>query len=475
MFGARIFYRRSRVEDIREAGEVGGFLGNLIGMSAKFVGDRMAGLFDVAATGKNLVIGNQVEPTGRIGKLVGILESERLKHTHVLGATGTGKTTTLANQVLQDIYYGHGVGLIDVQGDLTNIILSHIPEERFDDVVILDATDIEHPVGFNILEAVSSDERSRTASEVIGIIQKTLGADSWGPRMEHILRNAILTLLSVSGTTLVDLRKLLVDKPYRHDLLMKIHDPLLQEFWLEEFEPMKDSQQNSAVMPILNKIGQWLTYPELRNILGQTHSSFNMRHILDTGKIFLVRIPQGQVGEDIASFLGALVVSKIQMATMSRADMPKSQRRPFYLYVDEFQNFVTGSFKKILTEARAYGLGLTVANQYEEQLSKELMLALEKNVAIRLTAMRLEGEHLIKLEDMHELDHPAYMLKPLPPIGIGEFEQIRVLYQLSRDRYSRPRIEVENAMYRRASVQMPKVDSAQNQQQESSSPFGYDD
>ncbi len=265
--------------------------------------------------------------------------------------------------------------------------------------------------------------------------------------MSHVAANAILTLLSAGEGTLLDLRRLLVDKAYRHYILSKVQDPLTLDFWRQEFEPLSHAQQFQTVLPILNKIGPWITYPESRNIIGQKTSSFNMRQVIDEGKILLIKIPQGILGEDIASLLGALIVSKIQMAILSRADMPKSQRSPFYLYVDEFQNFVTDSFKKILTEARAFGLGLTVANQYAEQLAPELMIALEKNVVVRLTCLSYEGQHLVKFEEMHEYDRPTYLVKPLPPIGYGDVEQIKALYAMSRRRYGRPRGEVEAHLY----------------------------
>ncbi len=462
MFGRPIFYRRSRFADLQEAGEFGGFTGGILGSVVKFTSDWIRELFAEPITGKNLMIG-RVFPYERrsLGKPIGILEEERVKHLHIIGPTGTGKTTTLANLIVQDILLGNGVGVIDIQGDLTPIILSHVPPERWGDVVILDATDVSSPVGFNILEAVTEQERSRTASEVVGIFKKTVGELSWGPRLEYILRFAVLSLLSVGDATLVDLRRLLLEKEYRESILASVKDPVIQDFWKQEFNPLSEAQRLQAILPILNKIGPWLTYPESRNIIDQKKSSFTIRQIMDKGQILVVRIPQGILGGDVCSFLGALIVSKVQMAIMSRVDMPSSNRRAFYFYVDEFQNFVTDSFIKILTESRIYGLGLIVANQFVEQLSSDLMIALDKNVVVRLTCLRVDGQHFLEFEDMHELGRPKYLVKPLPPVGIGDGEQIKTLYELSRRRYGRPRKEIQTPIATQATEQKAEPTTAQ--------------
>ena len=444
MFGRPIFYRHSRFADLQEAGEFGDFTGRVLGSVAKLTSDWVSELFAQPVGGKNLMIGRLFtqERRGR-GTPIGILEEERVKHVHIIGPTGTGKTTTLANLIVQDILLGNGVGVIDIQGDLTPIILSHVPPERWQDVVILDATDVKNPVGFNILEAVTEQERSRTASEVVGIFKKTVGELSWGPRLEHFLRCSVLSLLFAGDATLVDLRRLLLEKEYRESVLRLVTDPIILDFWRQEFDPLSESQRLQAILPILNKIGPWLTYPESRNIIDQKKSSFIVRQIMDKGQILIVRIPQGILGGDVCSFLGALIVSKVQMAIMSRSDTPSSNRRPFYFYVDEFQNFITDSFVKILTEARAFGLGLIVANQFVEQLSSDLMIALDKNVVVRLTCQKFEGQHFVEFEDMHELGRPKYLVRPLPSVGIGNGEQIKMLYELSRRRYGRPPKEAQ--------------------------------
>jgi len=475
MFGGQIFFRRSRFHDLQEAGGVGDLTGRTVGAVAKFTSDWLSDLLLQPAGGKNLMVGWLLSQSHKQGKPIGILEEERLKHLHIEGPTGTGKTTQLANLILQDIYQGSGIGVIDVQGDLTPIILSHIPPERLSDVIVLDVTDTDYPFGFNILEAVGEKERSRTTGEVVSIFEKTVGSLSWGPRLEYILRIAIMTLLCAPETTLMDLRRLLMEPEYRLQVLTYVTDPMIHDFWLNEFESMNASAKMNAIGPILNKVGPWLTYPEIRNIIGQPKSTFNLRTIMDEGQILIIKLTQGNLSQDVCGLIGALIVSKIQMVVMSRADLPPSQRRPFYLYIDEFQNFVTDSFKKILTEARAFGLGVVLANQYSEQLSPDLMLALEKNVAVKLTCKRWEGRHIVWFEDMHEYDRPIYTVKPLPPIGWGLIEQIDQLYEASRVRYGRPKQLVETYLKAQFKQSRPQPTPAKTQKAKSDFTFAYEE
>ncbi len=447
MFNPRIIYQGSRYHDMRDAAEIGVVAGSAAGQVTRWLARRITDAFIQQVDGTHLVVGHLLNENGRQGESIAILESERMKHAHIVGPTGTGKTTLLANMIIQDIKQGEGIGVIDIQGDLTQIILSRIPLSRADDVIVLDATDTDYPFGFNIMDITNADERTRITGEIIGVFKKTVGQNSWGPRLEHVLRFALLTLLSKPETTLLDLRRLLVNDDFREEVLSYVKDRSVLEFWDEEFNVNKPGQRFQIVLPILNKIGPYIAYSETRNIIGQRKSSFNLRQIMDSGKILMVKLPQGELGEDFSSFLGALIVSKIQMAVFTRADMEPSMRRPFLLYVDEFQNFVTDSFDKILTQARAFGLGLVVANQYIEQLPANLALAVEKNVAVKVECFRELGNYRAALTEMHEYDHPCFLLEPLPPLQFGSEEMVTYLYQQSRHRFGRPKDQVESELY----------------------------
>lgn len=368
----------------------------------------------------------------------------RTKHVHVVGPTGSGKTTLLLNMIIQDMRNGSGFGVIDPKGDLVWEILKYVPVNRFDDVVLFDPTDRARPIGFNMLEAVESDQRSLAASQVVLIFRK-LFHYSWGPRLEHILRYSVLTLLEVPGATLIDVPLLLVDKDYRKEVLRFVTNPIVRAFWEGEFwEITKGRDYIRTVEPILNKVGPWLAYPEIRNIVGQARSSFDVKSIMDGRKILLVSIPEGLLGEDTSAMLGAMMVAKIQLAAMSR--MGQSTKVPFYLYVDEFQNFVTSAFEKILTQARSFGLGLVVANQYEEQLYDQLRLALLNNVAVKLSCYFESGRHGLVYHELQDQAAMAREVSPLPP-PTGGHPNLPSLVRLDkREIYGRPRQAVERAI-----------------------------
>lgn len=377
-------------------------------------------------------------------KTIGIPPEDRLKHAHLLGATGTGKTTLIKNLVVQDLQAGHGLCVIDPKSGLVDDILLHVPPHRVDDVVLFDATDTQYPLGFNVLEWVPELERSLTASAVVSVFRKLHEQSSWGPRLEYILRFAVLTLLEVPGSTLMDLPDILVNREFLNALLQHVQDPTVLNFWREEYLPMSDGQRRQAIGPILNKVGPWLSYPECRNIVTARQSSFNLRHLMDNRKILLVKIPHGLLGEDISSFIGAMLVSKIQLAAMTRADLAPGAAVPFFLYVDEFQNFVTSAFEKILTEARSFGLGLVVANQYPRQLTAPLYQALENNVAVRITCLLNRGAYHAQYEIMQDVNRPTLNIRPLPPPRGGS-PQIRAeIRRLSRQKYARTRREAES-------------------------------
>ena len=391
---------------------------------------------------QGIAVGEYRRPLGA-STTIGIPPQDRLKHTHLLGATGTGKTTLIKNLVVQDLRAGHGLCVIDPKSDLIDDILLHIPDHRVNDVVLFDATDTDYPIGFNILEWVPETERSLTASAVVSVFRKLHQQSTWGPRLEYILRHAVVTLLEVPGSTLLDLPDILNNREYLQALLQHVQDPTVLNFWHEEYLTLSDGQRRQSISPILNKVGPWLTYPECRNIVTARQSSFNLRQLMDNRKILLVKIPHGLLGEDISAFLGAMLVAKIQLAAMTRADLPPGKAVPFFLYVDEFQNFVTNAFEKILTEARSFGLGLIVANQHPHQLTTSLFHSLENNVAARITCQRNRGAYHAQYQMMQDVNRPIIDIRPMPPPQGGNPRTRAHIRQLSRQKYARSRREAE--------------------------------
>ena len=312
-------------------------------------------------------------------RLFGIKTDDRRRHMHVIGKTGMGKTSLLLNMAVSDIRNGHGLAFIDPHGDVAEDLLHYIPQERIQDVVYFNPQDLDYPMAFNVLGNVPKHQRHIVADGIIGVFKK-IWADSWGPRLEYILRNTILTLLETQDSTLLDIMKVLVDKDYRAEIVYKLEDPMVKSFWLNEFEGYGDKMQAEAVAPIQNKVGQFTSSPLIRNIIGQKQSSFDIREVMDNRKILLMNLSKGAIGEGGAQLLGAMMVTKIQLAAMSRVDIPQEERADFFTYIDEFQNFSTDSFAEILSEARKYRLSLILAHQYLEQLSEEVQAAVFGNV-----------------------------------------------------------------------------------------------
>ena len=309
----------------------------------------------------------------------GFQREDRGRHIYILGQTGTGKSGALELLTISDIYYDQGFAVIDPHGDYAQHILNFIPQRRLDDVVYFNPADTNHPIGFNPLEISDPSLKGHISSELVGVL-KRLFAESWGPRLEYILRYALLALLDYPSSTMLDITRLLTDKKFRANVITYIDDPVVKNFWVTEFASWNDKFASEAVAPVLNKVGAFTANPMIRNIIGQPKSTFNIRQIMDEGKILVVNLSRGLMGEDNAGILGAMMVTKIQLAAMGRQDMPMEERRPFYLYVDEFQNFATDSFATILSEARKYGLNLTVANQYISQMSEPVRNAVFGNV-----------------------------------------------------------------------------------------------
>lgn len=300
----------------------------------------------------------------------GIKTDDRRRHMYMIGKTGMGKTTMMENMVIQDIRNGNGVCFIDPHGDSLKKILDYIPNDRINDVVYFNPADLDHPIAFNILEAVDSKYKHLVASGLMGVFTK-IWASMWSARMEYILNNTILALLDSPGNTMMGIVRMYVDKKYRKKIVDGIKDPMVRAFWLEEFANYAEKYRTEAVAPIQNKVGQFLSSSVIRNIVGQPKSTIDLREIMDNQKILLLDLSKGKVGEDNSALLGAMIITKLQLAALSRVDIPEHERKDFYLYVDEFQNFVTDSFATILSEARKYRLNLTMGHQYIGQLVPE--------------------------------------------------------------------------------------------------------
>jgi len=401
----------------------------------------------------------------------GIKRDDRRRHMYLIGKTGMGKSTILENMVVEDIVAGRGVALVDPHGDTAEKIMKFIPNNRINDVIYFNPADIEYPIAFNIVEHVEPHLRHLVASGLLGVFQKQW-ADSWGPRLEYILRNAILAILEYPGSTLLAITRMLSDKKFRKKVVDKIQDPVVKGFWVGEFSSYADKFASEAVSPIQNKVGQFLSSSLIRNIVGQVKSSIDMRKIMDEGKILIMNLSKGRIGEDNSALLGAMMITKIQLAAMSRVDIPENERKDFYLYVDEFQNFATDSFANILSEARKYRLDLILAHQYIEQLNEKVKYAVFGNVgtmvAFRVGAadaeeLQPEFSPIFTEEDMVNLPKFEFYIKlmidgiasepfsarGLPPLTKEqETGNIEKVIKVSRERYARERKNVEDKINR---------------------------
>lgn len=395
----------------------------------------------------------------------GMLRGDRSRHMYIIGQTGSGKSGLLELMTLSDIYHNQGYAVIDPHGDFAINNMKFIPERRIKDVVYFNPADTTFPLGFNPLEISSPDQRVTVSSEVIGVLKRMFG-DSWGPRLEHILRFTILALLERPETTMLDITRMLTDKNFRRETLHYVTDTVTLQFWKSEFASWNEKYANEAVAPVLNKVGAFTANSIIRNIIGQPKSTFNIRQIMDEGKILVVNLSKGLIGEDNAGILGAFLVTKIQLAAMSRSDIPNIQdRRPFYLYVDEFQNFATDSFATILSEARKYGLNLTVANQYISQMEENVRDAVFGNVgsivSFRVSAddapilakqfePQFESGDLLAMHNRSFIismiiggeKQPAFSATTLT-LPTSQFDFTDRIVEYSRRHYSRPREDVE--------------------------------
>jgi len=404
-------------------------------------------------------------------KQFGIKNDDRRRHVYIIGKTGMGKTTLIENMVHSDILAGKGVCYVDPHGDTAEKMLDWIPANRINEVIYFNPADIDHPISFNVLEKVEPHYRHLIASGLVGVFKK-LWADSWGPRLEYLLRNTILALLEFPDSTLLGINRMLVDKEYRKKVVSKIQDPVVKQFWLEEYAKYGGQFQVEAISPIQNKVGQFLSTSLIRNIVGQVKSSIDLRKVMDEGKIIILNLSKGRIGEDASALLGAMMVTKIQLAAMSRVDVPEQDRKDFYLYVDEFQNFATDSFADILSEARKYRLNLIIAHQYIEQLGEVVKPAVFGNVGtiICFRVGSIDAEELVKEftpvfyeEDLVNLPkYEMYMklmidgiasnpfsARGLPPLVIEEEAGYgEKAIKVSRERYAKAREVVEDKIKR---------------------------
>jgi CxxC-x17-CxxC domain-containing protein len=402
--------------------------------------------------------------------IFGIKRDDRRRHMYIIGKTGMGKTTLLENMIISDIQHGHGLAVVDPHGDLAEDILNFIPSNRTNDVVYFNPADMDYPIAFNVMEHVDPRYRHLVASGLIGVFKK-IWADSWGPRLEYLLRNAILALLEYPDSTLLGVTRMLVDDEYRKKVVNKISDPVVKAFWTDEFTKYSKQFMVEAISPIQNKVGQFLSSALVRNIVSQPHSSIDMRDIMDNQKIFIVNLSKGRIGEDYSALLGAMLITKIQLAAMGRVDTPESERKDFYLYVDEFQNFATESFAGILSEARKYRLNLIVAHQYIGQLEETVSDAIFGNVgtiiAFRVGAadaevLEKEFEPIFTMNDLVNLakydmylklmidgvSGDAFSATSLPPIEVESKSDPEKIIRVSRERYTKKREEVEDKVAR---------------------------
>jgi len=300
-------------------------------------------------------------------QVFGIKRRDRRQHAYVVGKTGVGKTAFLKNMALQDIENGEGLAIIDPHGEFVEEVLDSIPSHRMNDVVYFNPADMDHPVSFNIMDSPDPRYKHLIASGLIGIFTK-IWANVWSARMEYILSNTILALLDTPGTTLLGIPRMLVDRDYRQKIINNLTDPVVKSFWINEYEEWEPRYRNEAIAPVQNKVGQFLNVSLIRNIVGRAKNTIDIEDIMNSGKILLVNVSKGRIGEDNSAILGAMIITKIQLSAMERVRIPEDQRRDFYLYVDEFQNFATDSFVNILSEARKYRLNLIIAHQYIGQL-----------------------------------------------------------------------------------------------------------
>ena len=417
-----------------------------------------------------------------IKRSVNISDSDRMRHIYIIGATGTGKSELLKDLIMQDIKKGAGVCFMDPHGDAVEDLLQMIPPERAEDVIYFRPSDTERPMGLNLLEANTEDQKHFAATAVINMMYKLFDPYKTGivgPRFEHAVRNAMLTAMSEEGSTFVEVMRILTDAKFVQEILPKVTDPIVRRYWTDQIAQTSDFHKSEVLDYITSKFGRFVTNRMIRNIIGQSKSSFSLRDVMDNGKILFINLSKGELGEENSSFLGLVLVPRLLMAAMSRADTPEAQRRDFYLYVDEFQNFATPDFAQILSEARKFHLALCVANQFIGQVEEEVKNAIFGNVGTKI-AFRVGvtdanylaheftpifGEDdLLNIERFHAYVKTIVNNEPVPPFSMSLFKDMskqkemmnpkvaEIIKEMSRLKYGRDVRLVEAEVARRAKL-----------------------
>jgi len=416
-------------------------------------------------------------------KKFGTKIDDRRRHMYLIGKTGMGKTVMLKNMAIQDIRMGNGVGFIDPHGEAAEELLDFVPSSRINDVIFFNPADIEHPIAFNIMEKVDVEHRHLVASGLMGVFKK-IWPDVWSARMEYILNNCILALLEYPDSTLLGVNRMLADPEYRRKVVEKVTDPVIKSFWVQEFARYTQRYEVEATAAIQNKVGQFISAPLIRNIIGQVQSNIDMRKVMDEKKILIVDLSKGRIGEDNSRLLGALLITKLQLAAMSRVDIPEEKREDFFLYVDEFQNFATESFTNIMSEARKYRLALILGHQYITQMEETVRDAVFGNmgtiVSFRIGAEDAEwmekefapnflAQDLVNLPKyniylklmINGVAGDAFSALTLPPFLKEEKSNRDKIIKVSQERYSTPRKIIEDKISRwTGSLKLPEAPKA---------------
>jgi energy-coupling factor transporter ATP-binding protein EcfA2 len=445
---------------------------------------------------KNLNDPNRITYIGNVdyrNKMIrfGIKAKDRTKHLYVIGKSGMGKSTLLENMAIQDIQNGEGIAFMDPHGGTAEKLLDFVPEHRKKDVIYFAPFDTEYPVALNVLEKVDISKRHLVANGLMAAFKKVFGEDKFSDRMQYILNNIILTLLENDDETLIGINRILSDKEYRRKMVENVKDPSIKSFWLEEYAKAGEKYQQEAAPAIQNKIGQFTSNPLIRNIIGQKKTSFDIRDVMDNKKILIMNLSKGKMGEGNANLIGSLLITKIYLAAMSRADVDPYKLNdlpPFYFYVDEFQNFANDSFANILSEARKYQLALTVAHQYVDQMTDEVKSAIFGNVGTMITfrvgatdaeVFEKEFAPFFTADDIVNLSAFQMYLrlmidsvgsKPFSAIGLPPIEKPDISYseeivELSRHTFGKAKDLVENEIkdavmptYKKIKKEIKKID-----------------
>lgn len=346
----------------------------------------------------------------------GIKRMDRRRHMYIIGKSGVGKSKLQELMIRQDIAYGHGLCVIDPHGELIDDILDFIPKERINDVCIIDPGDVDFPSSFNPLAKVDPNFKHQLTQGLIEVLKKQFGAN-WTPRLEHVFRFTVLALLDYPYATMRGMISMLTDRNYRQKVVEYIEDDMVKRFWAIEFADWSEKFDTDAIIPLVNKLGQFLSDPMLRNIFGQKDNKIDIEKLMNERKILLINLSKGKIGEENSSFFGSMFLTKIKQAGMARAKLSHEERHDFYLYVDEFQNIVTDTFENILSEARKYGINLIVAHQYVAQILPKVEQAVLGNVGSIIT-FRVGGDDAVKLKPEFA---PIFDVKDMINLGIGEF------------------------------------------------------